>query len=806
MSPDLARLARMDSGELVWRGRAALRTAAHRFAFMLRAPRWNRRDLAGRLTRDASLDTVRRALARGEWTAAHVELQRHVLQRPSRFVVTPAARSRTTARIARRFPDAGADAAARADRILDGRYDLLGYRDLRFSPADSPSDRVDWHFDPVHDRRAPRTFWSTVAYLDPACGDHKVIWELNRHQHWLSLGRAFWLTGDVRYRTRFAGELASWMAANPPLAGINWASMLELGFRTLSWTWALHLFADSRTGADEPWSVDLLLAIDRQLTHVEQNLSYYFSPNTHLLGEALALYVCGRALPELAASARRANTGRRILVAEIARQICADGGHCERSTHYHRYTLDFYAFALAIARTTRDPIAPVFERAVHRLAAAARLMTDGNGRAPHIGDDDGGRLCPITGRDADDWRDSLGFAASLTGCENFRVDRVSEEEIWLGAEPRAEPATRVRSGSGALEQTGYFISRSPAGTHLVVDGGPHGYRNAGHAHADALSLTLTLRGRPFVVDRGTACYTIDPALRDRFRSTASHNTLVLDGRPQSVSRGPFHWSQSTDAVTHRWRSTDGFDYFDGSHAGYRPSEHRRRVLMLHDDVMIVADHVGSPADGTPLQASVHWHLAPDWLADVRGGTASLAAAGEHAALHVAHGEIEPFHGDAATGLGWHSPVYGRIEPATTLRISHSGPAPFWIASVFDFNATDPVTAVDWLPVWAEAGTAAQSAALRIARGGSTDYVLFAEARSDARPRWRIADFETDAAMLLCRVARRGEVTRVALVDGSIVRSGGRRALGLTLGRVRPALFIDEHTIRNFTPCAASPGS
>ena len=64
-----------------------------------------------------------------------------------------------------------------------------------------------------------------------------------------------------------------------------------------------------------PWLVDLLLALDRQLTHIEQNLSHYFSPNTHLLGEALALYVAGRVAAELAASERRAATGRRILVA-----------------------------------------------------------------------------------------------------------------------------------------------------------------------------------------------------------------------------------------------------------------------------------------------------------------------------------------------------------------------------------------------------------------------------------------------------------------------------------------------------------
>src|SRR6185436_3714166 len=239
--------------------------------------------------------------------------------------------------VSSRWPGAAADAAARADRIVGGTYDLLGYRGLRFT---------NWHSDPVHHRQAPRTCWAEVPYLDPAIGDHKIIWELNRHQHWLALGRALWLTGDARYGQRMVDELDDWLAANPPLMGTNWASMLELGFRSMSWIWGLHflLGADAfRTAAPgSAWLVDMFVALDRQLAHIERNLSIYFSPNTHLTGEALALYVAGVALPELAGSRRWRDTGRRILLEQIDRQILPDGGHAERSTNYHRYTLDFY--------------------------------------------------------------------------------------------------------------------------------------------------------------------------------------------------------------------------------------------------------------------------------------------------------------------------------------------------------------------------------------------------------------------------------------------------------------------------------
>ena len=41
------------------------------------------------------------------------------------------------------------------------------------------------------------------------------------------------------------------MHANPPLTGVNWASMLELSLRSLSWLWALHFFSRSTDSARE---------------------------------------------------------------------------------------------------------------------------------------------------------------------------------------------------------------------------------------------------------------------------------------------------------------------------------------------------------------------------------------------------------------------------------------------------------------------------------------------------------------------------------------------------------------------------
>jgi hypothetical protein len=848
------RLWRMDAAELAWRGAAAARTIFARTHAGLVRPRWIRDDLLDALAapgEDDDLLAVRAALSSGRWDEAHRELSDHFARAPRRFVVGSSKKAAVIARIRGEFPDVAREAAARADRILAGQYDVLGYRGLRFHGGQvaqvgtsAPPDLPDWHLDPVHRRRPPLTFWSTVPYLAPACGDHKIIWELNRHQHWIALGRAFWLTGDTKYRDRFIAELRSWLDANPPLIGVNWASMLELGFRSISWVWAIHLFAGShgpanrlrqsdyerdakpeaghgrhseggRSDERRPWLVDLLLALDRQLTHIERNLSYYFSPNTHLLGEALALYVAGRALPELAASPRREATGRRILLAEIDRQIAADGGHCERSTHYHRYTLDFYSLALAVARITGDDAASRFEDAVGRLGYAARLLADDRGRTPHIGDDDGGALLPMTGREPDDLRDSLAIAAALLRRPELQIGPAPEEAVWmLGPELQSAISNRQSAipplASAALRDTGYYVSRSTAGDHLVIDGGPLGYQNCGHAHADALSLTFSVRGVPLLIDTGTGSYTADPALRDRLRSTALHNTLTLDDRPQSVSNGPFRWSHIANSQVHTWRTNDRFDYFDGGHDGYRPVEHRRHVLALHGDLVVVADLVRSAFPSRMHTAAVHWHFDPRWTVDARSRRAVLAHSADkniHVGLVVPQGLLEHFVADAKTGLGWQSPVYGRLERTTTVRVSQSGTAPFWMVSVFDLDPENPVADVEWVPVRAEAGAIAHATAIRITRAASVDHVLFAEPSNAARPlqgrdrgaepaphlTWRVGEFETDARMLFCRTTASHPIARLGLVDGSMVLVAGRRDFQLALPRVVPDFSADYGT-------------
>ena len=760
----LDRLRRMSSHEWQWRTRGVLQTAAERVQTFVGRPRWKRTDIVHSLTGSA-LEACGEAIARQDWPRVQDSLCAHIAARPARFVLDPSSSAPLRDEILARWPEAASAAAERADRLLDGSYDLLGYSGVRCTRA----GRVDWHADPVHGRRAPGVFYADVPFLSPGIGDHKIIWELNRHQHWLQFGRAAWLTGDPRYAQAICEQLESWLADNPPFIGINWASMLEVGFRAISWTWALHCLLGNSTSQipdsksqESLWLIDMLVGLDRQLTHIERHLSYYFSPNTHLTGEALALYVAGTALPELAGSQRWVETGRRVLLEEIDRQILPDGGHVERSTHYQRYTLDFYLLATLTARLGGDDAAGRrFEEASYRLAEFTRTIADPDGRVPLLGDDDGGMLWPIAGRGADDVRDSIAVAALVVGKPELTAWGAPEEAFWItgprAAALRSTPAPAP--GSRLLPDTGYFVARGADRSHAVLDAGPHGYLNGGHAHADALSLTLSIDGRRLLIDPGTCTYTMDPSIRDRMRSTGSHNTVMLDGRSQSQPDGPFHWRSTVDARVVACRRNPAFDVIEAAHDGYQTARHRRTVVRTRHAGWLIVDVIAD--EGRRHQATAHWHFDPAWQVTASGQQLRATHAdGEPVWMLCAGGDVTLVRGDDQ-GTGWCAPVYGQLLPTSTVRVSA--------------DTNTPIVLVTWIG----SGGECRSPVLRCShvKGDGEGVVVVIEddettatflvrsaAPSRVREVCRVGDFETDAAMFHI-VTASGRLRSLSMIDG-----------------------------------------
>jgi hypothetical protein len=422
-------------------------------------------------------------------------LVEHVrLGNQSRFFPGLDTKDSSLAEFRRRWPNAERDIVAAADRITEGTFDLLGLHELKLG------DKPDWHLEPLSGRRTPLRHWSQLDYLDAdVAGDKKITWELNRHQYFLTLGRAYWLTGDERYAEVFVSHVTSWMDENPPKLGINWASSLEVAFRSIAWLWALRFFADAPSVNDDV-VLRMLKFLYLHASHLETYLSTYFSPNTHLTGEALGLFYIGLLLPEFRDATRWRDLGLEILVSQLPRHVQPDGVYFEQSSYYHRYTTDFYIHLAILLRANELELPRELEPKLELLLDHLMYITRPDGTTPFFGDDDGGRLVFLDQRPANDFRSVLATGAAFFNRADYKfvAGEATEETLWLlGPEglrafdeiPAAPPAKQ----SVAFDDGGYYVLRdgwSPTANYLLFDCGPHGMANCGHAHADALAIEL----------------------------------------------------------------------------------------------------------------------------------------------------------------------------------------------------------------------------------------------------------------------------------------------------------------------------
>jgi hypothetical protein len=615
---------------------------------------------------------LRTLLAAGDGNEAAAKLPKYFMERRAPvFFWDVSERNGLVQEYKRQFPARVEAIRAEAEAICEHCFRIFSYPEVRCGA------KILWHRDLVHGQEAERQHHSLIPTLDfRSVGDSKIVWELSRHQHFFVLCQAYLLTGEELFAEECLAQWEDWLEQNPYRRGINWASSLEVAFRSWSWIWMLYFLLDSSALTGERIG-RLTQALSQNAEFIRENISTYYAPNTHLIGEAVALFVSGLVLPELRGAETWREQGKNILVEQMHRQIREDGSHFEQSTFYHRYAIEFFLAAAILADRNGIRFGPDYKSRLEKMVEYLTWTAFPTGEHASIGDSDGGRLLPFGVFDAEDHRSVLSTAALYFGRADFaRAEAGNEQTLWLLG-PKATKSGSVHSVAPAatsktFPDAGVVTMRSDWDENakfLLFDAGPQGVLFSGHGHADALSFVCSANGTNWLVDPGTYVYSSSREWRDFFRSTPAHNTVTVDGQDQAVRVDWFKWRELPEVTLERSVSLPGMDYAVGRHNGYErlaePVTHRRQIVFAKPDYWIITDELTGQGRH---RVQVFFHFGPGvsvarteqgWVASQGNRQFWLVPFGKDMQFQIVKAQESPIQ-------GWYSKDYGCREAAAVI--------------------------------------------------------------------------------------------------------------------------------------------
>ena len=548
-----------------------------------------------------------------------------------------------------------------AERVLGGAITVFG-KPVSIRPVEmwrkDPQTRHSWPLD-VHFTRL-----KVFHPVRDGVTDIRRLWEVGRFGWALPLAQAYALDRRVEHAMAWSDYAGNFIGANQPEFGPHWLNAMEVSIRSIQWCRALGVFLQADLPGRDGWKTllpVLNLILPSLLAHgryIRSHLEWTpYGRTNHYLSNLVGLLALSVFVPQFRQATEWRSFARLKLVQEIKIQTDADGFHSEASTAYHRFAVELYALVLAMDREHRLAFPPSFHKKVREMLAVDLSIRGRDDLDPRIGDDDSGTIFPQI--------------APVAGSRKILVELI------------ASAAPPVKTGSLRLRHSGIHILRSGVlSCHVAC--GPNGQQGVGgHAHNDKLSVVLMVHGRPVVVDSGTCCYSADIQLRDRFRSTAMHNTITVDGREQNPLED---WRKLADRARAKclaWHDSADETFFLGSHSGYRNLKrtHRRTVqLEKRAHKLLILDEMQGSGSHT---LDFYLHLAP-WITreQVRwqGGCLSLPLA----ECRFEEG-VEPEILNTVM-----SPVYGQQAPNLTLHLRWKTTGPWRFAWEFRARqATSP---------------------------------------------------------------------------------------------------------------------
>lgn len=439
--------------------------------------------------------------------------------------------------------------------------------------------------------------------------------------------------------------ISSWVASNPQGSQPGWEPYTA-SLRIVNWV-AFFLSEHAAHGVvPQQWVESLHV----QVLWLEKNDERHILAN-HYFENIKALLFAGTYFQGADAS-RWLEKGQKLLAQQLKEQILNDGGHYERSPHYHALLLENQLDLLNLMHANTALFSKSFVRQL------TDCLIDGMQFFQQLQKPDG--TIPL-------------FNDSVQNASASYAQLAAYGEGLFGY--KSVPLTDEGVRQIHLDNTGLYGVATPQ-DHFLIDCGDIGPAyQPGHTHCDFLSFELMLAGQPLIVDAGVYEYA-SGAMRQYVRSTRAHNTVSVNGQEQSEVWGEFRVARRASKQWAKAQLNDDSYVFDGQFLGFptlnKKVQHRRRVNISFDEnsisLLAVEDRI--KGEGLHLcESFLHFH--PDVILTQTASSEVAVYRGEKAVATIVV--------DAGVSISieqsWYCPEFGIKQRNQMLTIAVKGALP-----------------------------------------------------------------------------------------------------------------------------------
>jgi heparinase II/III-like protein len=589
----------------------------------------------------------------------------------------------------------------RADQIINHDFTWITPRCPRFK------DQINWHSTFNNNNSWPLDFFMDLDYsTEKRPGDVREVWELNRQQFFITLGKAYFNSGDQKYAQKFSELVESWIKTNPCGYGINWLHSQETGIRMMSWIWAFYFFKDS-VSFSEKLKIDFLKSLYQHAEFTFLTLSRGLTTHNHLVSEICGLLIFSMMFPEFKKSKKWFRISLKIYKREVLKQIWESGPSAELSTNYHLFVLDSFLQTYVLLIQNGHSLSKEISNRIEMMIEYASYFTKPDGSIPKIGDNDSGRTFRLSEVDENERRYYLSAGSVLFNRADFKKlsPKFFEEAFWLlGSEGLSKFNVIHESEniilSKSFEPTGFAVFRDGVDTqaaHLVFRGGPTKLRknvSTSHNHADFLSFELYKNGRSILIDPGTYLYSFHDDWRFYYRKTFCHNTVSVDGVDSAnVTASRFGLPSIPLSKLNSVLHTKEYDFIDMTSTGYHSIgiSHRRKLLFVKQKYILVLDILEGDGehkisqnlniDTRNLNIDVkNNEICLSYINDL-DSMSILTFSSHESIINTAKGKLDPID-------GWASDKYGEKYESSIVRIEYNQQFPLVCGMFINLDSTN----------------------------------------------------------------------------------------------------------------------